>query len=327
MKTKLTLKTVRERCQDEASAYLFLEELRWHGEPVCPFCGHDKAYFLTPKNGETRATGPKKTMSVRRVWKCAKCRKQFSALTGTIFHGTKIPLTTWLTVLCQVASAKNGVSAREIARMHEITPESAWHMLHRIREAMKLEPLAGLLRGTIIADETYMGGNPRNRHAHERATRTKKWGRGTAKTPVLSLLHKESGEVRSRVMPSVDGRNIRQAIVEHVDPKGSVLHTDAWIGYARVAPEFDGHGVADHSKGIYVTRTGATTNHVEGYFSQLKRSIDGTHHAVSVEHLPRYLAEFDFRHSTRKITDSERAQRIIGQAAGRRLTYRPLIGD
>ena len=65
-----------------------------------------------------------------------------------------------------------------------------------------------------------------------------------------------------------------------------------------------------------------TTNHAEGYFSQLKRSLDGTHHRVSVEHLPRYLAEFDFRYSTRKLSDTQRMERMIGQTGGRRLTYK-----
>src|SRR5207253_227597 len=123
-----------------------------------------------------------------------------------------------------------------------------------------------LLAGTIIVDETYIGGDPRNRHAHERATRRREWGRGTSKTPVLSFVHRETGEVRSQVVPRVDGRTLRKAITDHVEPRGSVIHTDAWIGYARVAPEFDGHGVVDHSKGIYVTPSGATTNHVEGFF-------------------------------------------------------------
>jgi hypothetical protein len=64
----------------------------------------------------------------------------------------------------------------------------------------------------------------------------------------------------------------------------------------------------------------------EGYFSQLKRSIDGTHHHVSVEHLPRYLAEFDYRNSTRKLSDTARMERLMGQVEGRRLTYRRTLG-
>jgi hypothetical protein len=54
----------------------------------------------------------------------------------------------------------------------------------------------------------------------------------------------------------------------------------------------------------------------------LKRSLDGTHHHVSVEHLDRYLAEFDFRYATCKQTDGERMNRIISRTGGRRLTYR-----
>jgi transposase-like protein len=144
----LTLQRLSRLVQDETDAYVLLEDLRWGKDrerQTCPHCGHGKAYFLKPRNGVARATGPKKTMSVRRVWKCARCRKQFSVLTGTIFHGTKVPLSTWLMVMVQMCSAKNGISGREIERMHGVTPETAWFILHRLREAMKREPVVGML--------------------------------------------------------------------------------------------------------------------------------------------------------------------------------------
>jgi hypothetical protein len=64
-----------------------------------------------------------------------------------------------------------------------------------------------------------------------------------------------------------------------------------------------------------------STNQAENYFSQLKRSLDGTYHHVSVEHLDRYLAEFDIRHSTHKTTDTERVTTLVGRVGGRRLMY------
>jgi hypothetical protein len=76
----------------------------------------------------------------------------------------------------------------------------------------------------------------------------------------------------------------------------------------------------NHLKGEYV-KDGAGTNKAENFFSQLKRSIDGTHHHVSREHLPRYLAEFDYRYSTRKVSDQERFAMLMGQTSGRRLMY------
>ncbi len=341
---KLTLRNLADQIHDEHDAYLLLEELRWKGTPVCPHCEHDKAYFLTPKGG-TRGTGMpkadgKRTQSVRRVWKCAKCRKQFSVLTNTIFHGTKVPLRTWLMVMVQMSSAKNGISAREIERMHGVTPETAWYMLHRLREAMKREPLAGMLVGTIVADETWIGGDPKNRHAWKRAQQEStpervvpsegrnRPGRSnlkTDKTSVLSLVNTTTGEVRSRAVPDVSGTTLRKVIAEQVAMAESHLHTDSWKGYLPLAGEFASHQTVDHSAGEYV-RGNVTTNAAESYFSQLKRSIDGTHHHVSVEHLPRYLAEFDYRYNTRKLTDSGRMQRMIDQSAGRRLTYKPLTG-
>ena len=68
-----------------------------------------------------------------------------------------------------------------------------------------------------------------------------------------------------------------------------------------------------------------STNQAENFFSQLKRSIDGTHHHVSVHHLQRYLSEFEFRYTHRKESDTERMCRLVGRVHGRRLMYvRPI---
>lgn len=69
----------------------------------------------------------------------------------------------------------------------------------------------------------------------------------------------------------------------------------------------------------------AHTNTIEGYFSILKRGINGTYHHVSQQHLKRYLGEFDFRYNERValgVRDAERAEKIMRGAEGKRLTYR-----
>jgi transposase-like protein len=220
-----------------------------------------------------------------------------------------------------MSSAKNGISAREVERLIGVTPETAWFMLHRLREAMKREPLAGLLSGVVVSDETWIGGDPKNRHGHKPGGTKGQ----TSKTPVVALVDTRTGEVRSTVVPRVNGDNLRRVIERNVDMDATVLHTDSALAYKHIGPTMAGHEKVDHYSGEYVNRNGATTNHAEGYFSQLKRSIDGTHHHVSVEHLPRYLAQFDFLYSTRRLDDSVRLQRMVDQAEGRRLTYRPLL--
>lgn len=127
----------------------------------------------------------------------------------------------------------------------------------------------------------------------------------------------------SAVVPDVTAATLRKVMAEQVDLANSDLHTDEAKAYRSIGPEFQSHEAIVHSRGEYA-RGNVSTNRAEGYFAQLKRSIDGTHHHVSREHLHRYLAEFDFRYSTCKLDDPTRLQQMIDGAAGRRLTYKPL---
>ncbi len=177
-----------KRIPDEASAYPYLEELRWGDTPVCGHCGSERVYFLTPRNGTSRKTriGAE---TQRRLWKCSLCRMQFSVLTNTIMHGTKIPVRAWVFVLYEMASCKNGIAAREIERRYNVTPKSAWFMLHRIRAAMDNDGIPVLWTGTVQSDETWIGGKPSNRHGH----RSGAGGQDrTDKTPVVALVNQEN---------------------------------------------------------------------------------------------------------------------------------------
>jgi transposase-like protein len=313
----LSILKLADKLRTEADAYKFLEDLRWNGQPACPHCGGAEPYFLNPENGVSRRTRTG-TESQRRVWKCRECRKQFSVLTGTIFHGSRIPVRTWVFVVFEMASSKNGVSAREIERKYGLTAKSAWFMVHRIREAMKREPMAALLTGRVVVDETFIGGKPSNRHGRKRG----QGGQGqTDKTPVVALISRETGEVVTKVIPNVSGKNLAAAMRGELDAERVELHTDGGGHYKSVGLPFKSHQTVDHHAGEYV-RGDVSTNQAENFFSQLKRSIDGTHHHVSVDHLHRYLAEFAFRYTYRKESDTVRMVRIVSQTGGRRLMYR-----
>jgi transposase-like protein len=196
------------------------------------------------------------------VWKCRACRKQFSVLTGTIFHGTKIPVRTWIFVIFEMASSKNGVAAKEIERKYGLTTKSAWFMMHRIREAMKREPMAGLLSGQVVVDETYIGGKPKNRHGHKPR---KRLPGVTDKTPVVALVSRQTGEVRTKVMPNVTSENLHAAIAGEVEVARTVLHTDGSFRYPRIAKHYAGHETVDHQAGEYVRADGVTTNQAENF--------------------------------------------------------------
>ncbi len=293
----LNLSTIGKHFSDEEAAYELIEKLRLPQGPICPHCGSvDHAYYLTPKIGyRTTRTG---RTTYRRVWKCADCREQFSVLVGTIFEDSKILLSKWLLAIHLLCQGKNGVSAHELHRNLDITYKSARFLAHPIRYEMARSPLIDKLKGIVEADETYVGGKARGKR-----------DRGAANnTPVVTLVER-GAEARSQVMEKVTGKNIASTLHPQVS-KEARLMADELNVYIQSGQAFASHETVGHSKGEYV-RGDAHINTAEGYFSQLKRSIDGTHHHVSGFHLHRYLSEFDYRYNTRKMEDSDRTKNIM----------------
>ena len=299
----------------EEGAREMLEALRWPNGAICPRCGADRPYKLAPKADSKRPVRPG-------VWKCraGECRKQFTVTVGTVMERSHIPLKTWLLAFHLMSSSKKGFSAHQMHRNHGIDLKSAWFLAHRIREAMKREPLAGKLgggSGDVEADETYVGGRPR---AYEKS-KVGRPGRDSKKVCVVALVER-GGDVRSFPMANrmVTGTSLRVMIREQVATNAR-LFTDELNAYEKVGKEFADHQTVVHSEKEYV-RGEAHVNTVEGFFSILKRGVNGVYHHVSRQHLGRYLSEFDFRYNGRKLTDGERTALAIRGAEGRRLTYR-----
>lgn len=129
------------------------------------------------------------------------------------------------------------------------------------------------------------------------------------------------------MITNVTGPRIRRVLQENIDFTTSTLHTDAAPVYETVGKQMVAHHIVNHRAGQYVTEFSDGTNKAENFISQLKRSIDGTHHSVSKEHLNRYLVEFAFRHGSHMLSDTERMVKLMSQTQGLRLSYRPLTED
>src|SRR6266550_3707620 len=198
----LSLGVLDERFQDAKAAATYLESIRWPNGPECPHCGENerKPY---PLKSETR-----------KLYKCAACRKQYTVTVGTIFEGSHIGLHKWLLAFYLLCSSKKGMSAHQLHRMLGVTYKTAWFMCHRVREAMKEDPFQRrMLSGDVEVDETYVGGKERNRKRQDKQKRT---GRGTNKTPVVTLVER-GGPARSFRMANVTGDEFKGAIRRNVD--------------------------------------------------------------------------------------------------------------
>ena len=107
---------------DETICWNYLENLRWNGHIICPFCNSDKHYKF--KNSRT--------------YKCKNCKKKFNAKIGTIFENTKIPLSKWFVAIYIATSHKKGISSCQLSKDISVTQKTAWFILHRIREMLKM---------------------------------------------------------------------------------------------------------------------------------------------------------------------------------------------
>ncbi len=287
----------------------FLEKQRWPNGVVCPFCGLvGEVYRLQPKPNT-------KTHARPGIWKCGGCRKQFTVTVGTIFEDSHIPLHKWLFAIHLLCASKKGMSAHQLHRMLGITYKSAWFMAHRIRHAMKREPLAGnKLSETVEVDETYVGGKAKGLGVYEGKRR---------KTHAVSLVQR-GGDVRSFPVEHVSAKNLKPILRENIASEANVM-TDDFATYSGLKADFPSHDIINRAEQKYVRREGTKkvhTNTVEGLFSLLKRGIVGRFHHVSRRHLHRYLAEFDFRYNARDIDDASRTLRAIKSMEGKRLMYR-----
>ncbi len=211
-------------------------------------------------------------------------------------------------------ASKKGISAHQLHRLLGITYKAAWFMAHRIRYAMTEQPL-GQLIGTVEADETYIGGKMRGG----------KRGRGSEnKAPVFALVERGE-ELRAGKVQNVTSKTLKSIIRENVTPDSRIM-TDKFLAYNGLDKGFASHETVDHASGEYV-RGDAYTNTLEGWFSLLKRGVNGTFHHVSEQHLDRYVGEFVYRYNNRKMTDNERAHKALKAIEGKRLVYKDTVKE
>ena len=291
-------------CGDERAAVEFMENQRWGDHPACPRCGDMAVYQMKDSTtGERQANFR---------WRCKGCKQQFTVRIGTVFEDSRIELRHWCYGFWRAATSKKGVSALEIHRQTGLSYKSSLFLLHRIRFAMD-NSMPGKLSGPVEADETYVGGKPRYRSADNA-----KW---QAKKPAVLAIVERGGRVRTGVVADVTAKTLGDALRENVNPMASTLYTDEHQSYRRVGRHFSGgHHTTMHSAGEYA-RGDVHSNTVEGFFSIVKRGLNGIYHAVSKEHLHRYLCEFEFRYNHRHMDDGDRTRAAILASEGKRLTY------
>ncbi len=281
----------------------FIETMRWSDERICPHCGHNKTYDLKAKFS----------------YKCAQCKKPFSVTKGTIFENSPIPLQKWFAAIYLITSHKKGISSLQLHRDLGITQKSAWFVLQRIRYAIRMRSFNKPLENVVEADETFIGGKNKNRHADKKVEFSQ--GRSVKdKMPVFGLLERK-GKIAAMPVKDTSGKTLQPLIKENVVP-GSQIMTDEWLAYRGLSDMYV-HSVINHGEKQSVIGD-CHTNTLEGFWSLLKRGIIGIYHQISLKHLDKYVDEFQYRYNTKGLTERDRFLNMLSMSESR-LTYKNLI--
>jgi len=251
----------------------WLKNNRWTNGVFCVKCGKVTNHY--------RIQG-------RPCYSCEFCGNHIYPMAGTIFEDTKFDhLKLWFKAVAYMAVTRCGISSRQLSRDLGVTVKTGYRMWKQIRGILADGNEIKFV-GKVEVDETYIGG----KHQGKR-------GRGSENKTVVMGIVERKGRARAIVIPDVKANTLLPKIEANV-VKDATVYTDDLPSYNKLESMGFNHETVPHSQKIYVTAGDIHTNSVEGFWSQLKRSINGTYHHVTPEHLQEYADEYSFRYSHRK---------------------------
>jgi len=293
----------------------FLEKMRWPQGIRCLACESAKLSLITRTVDPTKTRSEKKQNKRTRLYACLECGKRFTPTVGTIFHSSHLPLTKWFMALAIVMDAKKGMSANQLKQHLGIgSYRTAWYMVHRIRKAM-VELSLGKLSGIVELDETYIGGKQKGKGVYY----------GKKQKQVVVGLRQRKGPLRFIHTKDAKANTLKAIIEEHIGEEVQYIMTDESSASWGALLNNPKHKVIRHNIGKYVEGI-VHTNSIESAFSLLKRGIIGSFHRISIKHLHRYLAEFQYRFNARN--DADRFERMVQRLLQTdTMEYKQLIAD
>jgi len=221
----------------------------------------------------------------RKVYGCDLCGHQISPTANTIFDHSTTPLRSWFYAIYLMSTTRWGISAKQLQRELGVTYKTAWRMFHQIRSLLQedYEPASG----EFEIDETYIGGKSQGKR-----------GRGAEGKTLVFGVAQRNGKVSALIPNDLKSSTVIPLVKERILPE-SMVYTDEFLTYDGLKRHGYNHKRVHHVSKVWVADN-AHTNTIEGFWSLLKRGINGVYHAVSQKHLQSYINEYSFRYNHRR---------------------------
>lgn len=280
MTKQFTVQDFFKRFPDDAACLNHLMQVRYGHSLDCPKCGKHGKFSRVTKIP---------------AFQCAWCGHHIHPMAGTPFEKSRTPLQKWFYAMYLFTTTRHGVSALELQRQISVTYKTAWRMGHEIRKYLgKVDGDDGL-SGHVEIDETFVGGKGPHSERNK-------------KTIVMGMLQR-GGQLMTKVVDDRKKVSLLPHIRENV-AAGSVVSTDELAAYRQLSSEGYDHTMVEHGRKQYVKGI-HHVNNLESFWGQLKRSIKSTHISVSEKHMPKYLAEFEYRYNMRKHPEAMLARLLL----------------
>jgi transposase-like protein len=278
MQNKFSLKQFHNRFPDNDACMEEIKQLRFGDTINCLKCKKNNKFY--------RVSG-------RSAYACAYCGYHIYPLKGSIFDHSSTELTSWFYAIYIMAQTRAGISAKQLERELGVTYKTAWRMFHQIRTLMACG--SDLLTGEVEVDETYLQPRP---FMKKKLNPTHGLGSNYSdNSQIIFGMVERGGSVKAAHVISAGARVLLPRLQDSI-AAGTTIYSDQARVYKTLKRLGYLHDSVNHSHGEY-GRGLVHTNTIEGFWGQLKRSIDGTYHCVSPKYLQSYVNEFVYRYNHR----------------------------
>jgi predicted RNA-binding Zn-ribbon protein involved in translation (DUF1610 family) len=303
---------------DDYACADYLAKKRWRSGFECPRCGGNRAWRLEARPWVWECQGVlEEEGQIRRTG----CHHQVSLTSGTVMHGSHLPLRKWFLAAYLVATHSNGISALQLQPKLGVGYKTAWLLLHKLRRAM-VDPDRTPLEGVVEVDETSVPFRQRSDPPDG----------GQGRSPIGKMFLAGAVEVAGGIYPrrcrleriaNVDRVHLH-SFVKRNTTIGTVIITDGNTAYRRLPGR-------THDE-INLSAEDAPAAHValpwiHRVFSNFKRWANGTYHGIRQKHVDIYCNEFVFRWNRRRHFQTNVSTMLgLGRKIGQ-VTWRGIVGD